>query len=73
MTPVGRRYRWWRGPQPKPDEEQIANARDGLFPFTPASDAPRAQTVTNWSALLPGQTVPLIWEDYGYGRGQEDE
>ncbi len=72
MTRVERRYRWWRGPQPRRDEEQVANARDRLFPLAPVSAAPAALTRTNWSALLPGQTVPLIWEDYGYGREQED-
>ncbi len=67
MTRVGRRYQWWRGPQPSPDGEQIANARDGLFPFAPASEAPATQTRSNWSALLPGQTTPLIWEDRRHG------
>lgn len=64
--PSIRRYRW-RGPQPRPDEEQIANAPDGLFALAPVSDAAAAQTRTNWAALLPGQEIPLIGEDpYGY-------
>lgn len=43
-------------------EEQIANAPDDLFPLAPASEAPAAATLANWSALLPGQDVPLIHE-----------
>ncbi len=71
MRSQRRRYRW-RGPQPPGDGERIFNARDDLFPLTPVSEAPATRTRTNWLALLPGQTIPLIWEDYGYGREQED-
>lgn len=67
-----RRYRW-SGPQPARCEEQIANAPDGLFAFAPASGAPAEGTRSNWSALLPGQAIPLIWEDSRYGyQGRED-
>jgi len=51
----------WRG-RLRTNEEQIANAPDRLFRLAPVSEAPAAQTRSNWSALLPGQTVPLIWE-----------
>ena len=43
-------------------EEQIANAPDDLFDLAPVSDAPAVTTNANWAALLPNQTVPLIWE-----------
>ncbi len=52
----------WRGRDLRP-KEQVANARDSFVDLTPASEAPAEQTRSNWSALLPGQTVPLIWED----------
>lgn len=60
----------WRG-RGEP-QEQIANARDDFVDLSPASEAPAVQTSANWSALLPGQTVPLIWEDTRHGyQGRE--
>ena len=50
----------WRG-RGEP-QEQVANACDSFVDLTPASEAPATQTRTNWSALLPGQPIPLIGE-----------
>lgn len=50
----------WRG-RGEP-QEQIANARDDFADLTPVSEAPAEQTRANWSAVLPNQDVPLIWE-----------
>ncbi len=58
------RYRW-AGPQPSGDGEMVANARDSFVALTPVSEAPAAAVVAAWSALLPGQTIPLIGERYG--------
>jgi hypothetical protein len=60
----------WRG-RGEP-QEQVANACDWFVDLTPVSETPATQTRSNWSALLPGQTVPLIWED-PRGYGEEDE
>lgn len=51
----------WRGRGVEP-RDQVANALDSTVDLTPASETPAATTAANWSALLPGQTVPLIWE-----------
>ncbi len=59
----------WRGRVPT-TEQQVVNARDSFVDLTPASPTPALVTHTNWSALLPGQTVPLIWEDR---HGTEEE
>ncbi len=64
-----RRFRW-RGPQPAQGEEQIANAPDSLFAFTPVSDAAAAQVRTNWEATLPS-SVPFVWER-SHGRHEEE-
>jgi hypothetical protein len=61
----------WRG-RGEP-QEQVANACDSFVNLTPASEAPATQTHSNWSALLPGQAVPLIWEDSRYGYREEDD
>lgn len=61
----------WRGRQ-LTREEQVANACDSFVDLTPASEAPAAATRSNWSALLPGQTIPLIWERT-YDGFQEDD
>jgi hypothetical protein len=63
----------WRGRQVHPKPEQVANACDDFVDLTPVSEAPAEQTRTNWSALLPGQTVPLIGEDRRYGYREEDD
>jgi hypothetical protein len=65
-----KRYRW-SGPQPTRGEERVANANPGFIDLAPVSEAPATQTRSNWSALLPDQTVPLIWEDRRYGRQEE--
>ena len=49
-----RRYRRWRGPQPTPGEEQIANAPDDLFPLAPVSEAPAGQVRADWAAVRGG-------------------
>lgn len=51
--------------------EQVANACDDFVDLTPVSEAPAEQTRSNWSALLSGQTIPLIGERDGYI--EEDE
>lgn len=55
-----RRFRW-RGPQPAPCEEQIANAPDTTFDLSPVSTAAATQTTANWAATLPSD-IPFIWE-----------
>ncbi len=63
----------WRGRDLKP-KERVANARDDFVNLTPVSEIPALTTRANWAATLPGQTVPLIWEDSRYGyREEEDE
>lgn len=62
---------WRRRWRPRKYEPQVANAHPGFLDLTPASDAPAEQTRSNWSALQPGQDVPLIWEDSRHGRHQE--
>lgn len=65
------RYRIrWTGPQPSADGEQVANARDDFVDLTPVSQARAEATSTNWSALLPGQEIPLIWER-NHGREED--
>ena len=55
----------WRGRVR--DEEQVANANDSFVDLVPASETPAAVVRSAWSALLPGQDVPLIWEArHGY-------
>ena len=55
--------RWyrWRGPQPAPCEEQIANAPDWAFDLSPVSTAAAETTEANWAAVLPS-SIPFIWE-----------
>lgn len=62
----------WQGRDGKP-REQVANACDDFPDLTPASDVPAATTKSNWSALLSGQTIPLIGEDSRYGYREDDE
>lgn len=64
-----RRFRW-RGPQPTPGEEKIANAPDTLFAFPPVSEAAAAATRANWAATLPS-SVPFVWER-SYGSHKEE-
>lgn len=61
----------WRG-RGEP-QEQVANACDSFVDLTPVSEAPATQTRSNWSAILPGQSVPLIWEDTRGYREEQDE
>lgn len=56
----------WRGRSAK-KPCNVANACQDFVDLTPASEIPAQQTKQNWSALLPGQEVPLIWEaTHGY-------
>jgi len=50
------------------DQPQIGNANEGFVDLFPVSEARAEQTRANWSALLPDQDVPLIWEDMRYAR-----
>lgn len=52
---VARRYRTCR-------IEQVANARRPTANLTPLSQVPAETVRAGWAALLPNQTVPLIWE-----------
>lgn len=61
----------WRG-RDTAYKEQVANACDDYVDLTPASQAPAAEVQDAWSALLPGQEVPLIWERTD-GDCQEDD
>lgn len=62
----------WRGRDHR-KKEQVANACDDFVDLSPASAEPATQTRSNWSALLPGQDVPLIGEDRRYGYREEDD
>lgn len=42
----------WRGPQPTPGEEQVANANDDFPDLTPVSGEAAERTRSNWAALL---------------------
>lgn len=42
--------------------DQVINAKDALNPFPAASEAPAQAVRDAWSALLPGQAVPLVYE-----------
>jgi hypothetical protein len=53
----------WTRSRARSRQPQLGNARRGFVDLTPASDAAAENTRTNWSALLPGQDIPLIWED----------
>lgn len=61
----------WRGRDPYKKPDQVANACDDFVDLTPVSEAPAEQTRSNWSALLSGQSIPLIGERDGYI--EEDE
>jgi hypothetical protein len=61
----------WRGRDGK-YHEQVANACDDFADLTPASQAPAETVLGNWSALLPGQDVPLIWERTNGGCQEDD-
>ena len=68
-----RRRFHWSGPQPGSECEQVANANDTFVDLNPVSEAPAELTRSNWSALLPGQDILLIWErDYGWRDEQEE-
>jgi len=43
--------------------EQVFNARHPLGSLVPVSEAPADAVKAAWSPLLPGQDVPLLWED----------
>lgn len=51
----------WRG-RDLAYKEQVANACDSFVDLTPSSETPAADTAAAWTALLPGQEIPLIWE-----------
>lgn len=59
----------WRG-RALTREEQVVNARDSFVNLAPVSEAPAAAVRSAWSATLPGQNVPLIWE---MSHGGEEE
>ena len=61
----------WRGRVLYPKPEQVANACDDFVGLAPVSEAPAEQVRTNWSALLTGQSVPLIGERDGYPPEEE--
>jgi hypothetical protein len=61
----------WRGRRTTYDE-QVANALDKTVDLTPASQAPAAAVKAHWSALLPGQNIPLIGEVTRVYPQQED-
>jgi hypothetical protein len=41
---------------------QVANGRPSDTLAAPASDTPAQAVRASWAAWLPGQDVPLIWE-----------
>ena len=42
--------------------DQVINAKDALHLFPAASEAPAQAVRDAWSALMPGQAVPLVYE-----------
>lgn len=62
----------WRG-RDLAHKEQVANACDDYVDLTPPSEAPAEATKAGWAALLTGQDIPLIGEDDGGFRCQEDD
>lgn len=60
----------WRG-RDLAYQEQVANACDDFVDFSPVSEAPAAQVLSNWLPLRAGQEIPLIGER-SYGDCQED-
>lgn len=61
----------WRGRDHRP-KEQVANAWDSFVDLAPASEAPAVAVKAAWGALLTGQEIPLIGENYGYEPERED-
>jgi hypothetical protein len=62
----------WRG-RDLAYKEQVANACDDFVDLTPATQEPAIETRENWSALIPGQAVPMIGEQvYGYDCQEDD-
>lgn len=61
----------WRG-RDATYKEQVANACDDFVDLTPVSESAAEQTRENWSALIPGQAVPMIGERVD-GCCQEDD
>lgn len=59
----------WRG-RGYAKKEQVANACDDFVNLAPASEVPAQQVKEAWSALRPGQDIPMIGE-IRYG-GQEE-
>lgn len=55
VVPLPRKgpWRFWGGPRPSPDGEQIANAFEDFADLTPVSQDPAETTRANWDALLP--------------------
>lgn len=53
LLPTRRSWRYWKGPAPHPDGEQVANAFEDFMDLTPASQTPAETTRANWDALLP--------------------
>lgn len=62
----------WRG-RDLTYKEQVANACDSFVNLDPVSEAPAVLVRSNWSALLPGQDIPLIWERTTPDGNPEDE
>jgi len=52
----------WRRGQRSGDGEKLANANDDFTDLSPVSLIPAAQVFSAWAAVLPNQTIPLIWE-----------
>jgi hypothetical protein len=61
----------WRG-RDLAYKEQVANACDDFVDLTPASQAPAEAVKENWSALIPGQAVPMIGERVDEYRQEDD-
>ena len=61
----------WRG-RDLTYKEQVANACDDFVDLTPASSSATEEARENWSALIPGQAVPMIGERVD-GYCQEDD
>lgn len=43
--------------------DQVANAPDALVDLTPPDPAPAQTVKAAWAPWLPGQAVPLLWEE----------
>lgn len=54
----------WTRPSRTSEEQHVNGCQhfDNATDLSPVSEAPAVQVRANFDALLPGKTIPLIWE-----------